>query len=139
LSWADADDAVQITFEKILNGIATYNPDEGVLGWLWTIHYHVIQDFFRASKRKQTEPIDNQERFRAPQGKRGKWTEHFVDWVEEAQKEKEEQCKDVALNRISDEDLKDLRRRGRGPGRREWHDAVQRFLEVYHQCLEGRL
>lgn len=119
LSPEDAADAVQTTFSSLIEKIHTYDEDRGAgRQWIYAIFYHTIIDTLRRKKLQAgqvgiqdidlpSEPYSLEERLIQR------------EWSEAVKR---------AWNQLSEGDQRELRRgRGRGPGRKVWHEAAQRF------------
>ena len=112
----DAADVVQTTFWYIIERIQTYEEDRGVgTGWIYAICKNIIID---TQRRKKSEP----------------WTADLDLPSEEYSLEegvmKQEWSEAVkrAWDKLLEEDRQELARgRGRGPGRKTWHQAAERF------------
>jgi DNA-directed RNA polymerase specialized sigma24 family protein len=140
LAHADADDAVQKTFERIMDKIGNYNESKhGGASWVWSIHSRIGTDIIRIREGHRgpppPEPLDVGKDL--PQV----GAEPEDDWVAPAKKEMEERrCRAIALMGISGKDRAELEQGpGRGTGRKTYYEAVERGREIYQQCLEDSL
>ena len=126
LTHEEAEDTVGETFWRILNCIESYDEiNGGGERWMWRICRNVIVDMLR--KRRSVEPLVDY---------------HLVyedlDPEEYFEKNEIAQAFACAWERISETDRGELRRgRGRGTGRKKWHEAFQRFRACFHVCYEG--
>lgn len=116
------DEVYQETFLRIVQHIHTYHEECGSSGWITTIFRHCLVDFL---KRRQMR-YDKEKSFNDTDEPSA--TEDPASIVEKKERR-------IALNRSWEEtpeaERKELRERGRGPGRKEWHQAVKRFRERF--------
>ncbi|SRR6266571_720266 len=126
LTHEEAEDAVGEMFWRILNCIGSYDEIEGGgERWMWRICRNVTVDILR--KRRSREKLVDF---------------HLVyeDIGPEEYFEKNEiaQAFACAWGRISQADQEELRRgRGRGIGRKKWHEAFQRLRAFFRVYYEG--
>jgi DNA-directed RNA polymerase specialized sigma24 family protein len=120
LTCEEAEDAVEETFDRILTSITSNN--EGICGgerWMWSICRRKVTDVFRE---KQKQALELFETYPSSE-----------DTNPEIYFEKQERLQAVssAWEKISEADREEIRRgRGRGPGRKAWHEAIQRLRTV---------
>jgi RNA polymerase sigma factor (sigma-70 family) len=119
LTAEDADDSVEDIFERILNGIGSYNEAKaGGEKWLWMICRNIVIDKQRKTLQATELPDDipSQE----------------ADPALIFEKEQHSQALERAWGYISEADRQELRQgKGRGPGRTAWHEAARRFREAF--------
>lgn len=119
LTHQDAEDVVHIVFYRTISHIASY--DEAFGGgekWMRIICKHAVADVFRQRPIEQL-PAD------CPASENIE-PEKWVEKKEHLQKI------NIVWESISETDRQELRRgRGRGPGRKKWHEAIQRFRDIW--------
>src|SRR5713101_5034462 len=113
----DAEDAVEEIFDRVLTSISSYN--EAICGgekWMWSICRHKVTDKLRERKKQGVELSE------AYPSSRDTNPETYFDQQERIQ------AVNQAWQKISEADRREIRRgRGRGPGRKEWHEAIKRL------------
>jgi RNA polymerase sigma-70 factor, ECF subfamily len=126
LTHEDAEDIVEETFLHVLKSIKTYDEAEGHgESWLWRICKNIMTDLLR---RKRTacslmddRPVDEFPSEDTNPARCFERKEYF-------------QALDSAWQRISKTDREELQLgRGRGPGRKAWHKAVQKFRAAFYE------
>lgn len=119
LSHEDAEDIVQTTFWRMLDCIGSY--DEGNGGgerWLWSICRNLVID---ALRQKSMEELPEEEVLVDESN-----PEHSVE------KQESLLAFTQAWDALPEVDRNEIRRgRGRGPGRKAWHEAIGRLRTLY--------
>ncbi|MDQ2907584.1 MAG: sigma-70 family RNA polymerase sigma factor [Chloroflexota bacterium] len=124
LSHEDAEDIVQTTFWRALDRIGSY--DEVYGGgerWLWSICKNLVIDSLRGKTALElpAELLSGEE----------------SDPANYAERQENLLAFKYAWDALPEEDRAELRRgRGRGPGRKAWHQAVQRLRSI---CVRSTL
>lgn len=121
LTHEDAEDAAHATFSRVLSNIESYREADGAgPGWLWRICKNVVTDFLR---QRPTEAVS--EECLAPEEAEPEWRYERMELA---------RAVDLAWECLSQEDREELRRgRGRGPGRKAWHEAVQHLRAILQE------
>ena len=121
LTHEDAEDIVEEIFLHILKGIDTYDEVSGNgEGWIWSICKNLITSFLRRKRMENFLSDDLIDEDADPERCLEK-NERFQTFTRTWQK-------------ISEADRRELRSgRGRGPGRKAWHEAVQRFRTLFYE------
>jgi DNA-directed RNA polymerase specialized sigma24 family protein len=113
----EAEDVVEETFDRILTCISGYS--EVICGgekWMWSICRNKTTDKLREKKRQA---LDLLETYPSPEAAN---PETYLV------KQEYFQALERAWNKISESDQQEIcRGRGRGPGRKAWHKAIQRL------------
>ena len=126
LTCEDAEDIVDETFLRVLKSIKAYDEVEGHgEPWMWRICRNLVADLLR---RKRTAsllvndlPVDD-------------LPSEDADPARCFDRKEYSQALDRAWQRISETDREELQRgRGRGSGRKAWHEAAQRFRAAFYE------
>lgn len=119
LSHEDAEDIVQTTFWRMLDRISSYDEQSGGgERWLWSICRHLVID---ALRQKSMEQLPEEEALVDESN-----PEHTVE------KQESVLAFTQAWDALPEADRNELRRgRGRGPGRKAWHEAIGRLRTLY--------
>jgi RNA polymerase sigma factor (sigma-70 family) len=121
LTHEDAEDIVDETFLHILRSIGTYNEIDGHgEQWIWRICKNLVTDSLRRKRIVRSFADDPPDEDADPERCFGR-----------------KECSQAlsrAWQRISEADQEELQRgRGRGPGRKAWHEAAQKFRTVFYE------
>jgi len=129
LTHEEAEDAVHMTFDRILMGIRTYDEDKGAEGggvrWLWRVCHNAAVDVLR----EERNPV---RAYRHPDGTGDEpGVEPDLDLTV---------CLATAWGELAAEDCRELRfgDPGRGTGRTEWRQAAERFRMALERCYGQR-
>lgn len=128
LSHSDAEDVVQETFLKVFrpHSLSSYNSEKGSgPSWIWTIHRHTITDRLR----KRALPTVDLEEAMLPPGP------EILNPQERYIANESKRCQYEAWDSLS-EAYKEaiLAGRGRGSGRKSWHQAIERYQTLVAEC-----
>jgi RNA polymerase sigma factor (sigma-70 family) len=125
LSHEEAEDIVGATFDRILTCIQSYNEVKcGGEKWMWIICRNLVTDVLRNKCKQTGEDFD---------------IHHLSEnadpeWILEQREYNRAISR--AWNKISEEDRQEiLKGRGRGPGRKAWWEAIQRFFAALSEEL----
>lgn len=115
LSHEDAEDVVSATFDLLLTCIQSYNEViKGGERWMWAICRNQTTEVLRARRKQVGELFDMYSSYIDP--------ETFLEQKEHNQAIKR------AWERLTQKDRQEiLQGRGRGPGRKGWHEAMRHF------------
>ncbi len=131
LGQENAEDALQMTFERVLRRIETYKDSGGGRSWLWQIHRNVVYDVLRKRAREplRAGPLDTGgDRIPPPA-----MTATGPDDPDDAKY----RCLEVAFSRLAADDRREIDQGpGRGTGRNTWHAAVGRLRIAMTECLD---
>jgi RNA polymerase sigma factor (sigma-70 family) len=119
----EAEDAVEETFDRLLICISNYS--EVICGgehWLWSMCRHKVTDTLRRRKKQALQLLESY-----PSSEEANPEIYF-------EKQEDLQTLKRAWEKISEADRQAIRQgRGRGPGRKAYHEAMQRMSAAFSE------
>ncbi len=131
LDFQDAEDLVEDTFSRIIDGIQTFKGDHPSSGrWLNAVKYRALYDFFRRRGRvlKREGPMPEEDLVAS-----------LFDAEEDALEREIHEAYNCARHKLSEQELKELDQGpGRGTGRKTWPVALSRLIAEFENCYGGQ-